>query len=66
MTANFSAYYKTKNAGTRNTGGTAEHPGPAAEQNGTPAEHSEMPTEQQRNTSGPPQNNGTIQNEEQL
>ena len=26
------AYYKTRNTGTRNTGGTAEHPGIVAEQ----------------------------------
>ena len=54
------AYYKTRNTGipnkgTQNTGGTAEHPG-------TPAEHPEIPTEHQRNSSGPPRNNGTIQN----
>ena len=42
-----------------NSGGTTEH-------SGTPAEHPEIPTEHQRNTRGPPRNNGTIQNEEQL
>ena len=32
----------------------------------TPVEHLEIPTEHERNTSEPPRNNGTIQNEEQL
>ena len=33
---------------------------------GTPAEHPGIPMEQQRNTSGTPRNNETIQNEEIL
>ena len=40
------AYYKTRNTGTRNTGGTAEHPGIVAE----PTEHPGTPTEHQWNT----------------
>ena len=55
MDALVKAYYKTRNTGTRNTGGTAEHPGTAAEQLNIT-----------RNTSGTPRNNGTIQNKEQL
>ena len=58
------AYCKTRNAGTLNNG--ARNTGRTAEQPGTPAEHPEIPTEHQRNTSGPPWNNGTIQNKEQL
>ena len=53
------AYYKTRNAGTRNTGGTPRNSG------GT-AEHPGIPTEHQHNTGGTLQNNRTIQNKEQL
>ena len=58
--------------------GTTEHGTPAKQRNtpeqgrnngkplGTPEEHPRTPTEHQRNTSGIPWNNETIQNEEQL
>ena len=59
------AYYKTRNAGTRNTGRTVENPGTVAEQQNT-SEHQRDTLEQQRNTGGTPGNNRAIQNEEQL
>ena len=60
------AYYKTRNAGTRKTGGTPRNRAGTTEHSGTLAEHPGIPTENQRNTGGTPRNNGTIQNEEQL
>ena len=56
---------------------TAEHGTPAEQRNTpekwrttehpeTPTEHPGIPTEQQRNTSGTPRNNETIQNEKKL
>ena len=62
------AYYKTRNAGTRNnktrnTGGTVEHHRTVGKWEW---EHPGTPMEQQRNTSGTPRNNETIQNEEKL
>ena len=49
-----------QNSGTpRNSGETTENPR-------KPAEHPGIPKEQQRNMSGTPQNNETIQNKEKL
>ena len=62
----------TPEHGTKVHGPPAEHQStPEQKSNngkslGTPAEHPRIPTEHQRNTSGTSQNNGNIQNEEQL
>ena len=64
------AYYQTRNAGTRNnrtwnTDRTAEHPGTVGKQRKTPENQRNTP-EYQRNMSGTPRNNETIQNKEKL
>ena len=65
VTWQMKAYYKTRNAGTRNNG-TPRNSSETTEYRGTPAERLGIPTEHQRNPSGTLPNNGTIQNEEQL
>ena len=55
------AYYKTRNAGTRNTGGTAEHPGTVVEQRNNPEHQRNTPKYQQNTNVTPADHPGTTE-----
>ena len=60
------AYYKTRNAGTRkngtrNIGGTAEHPGTVAEQRNTPEDQWNTPGCQRNTNIAPAEHPGTME-----
>ena len=55
------AYYKTRNVGTRNTGGTPEHPETVAEHPGTVVEQRNTPEYQRNNNVTPAEHPGTTE-----